>query len=129
MKLQQVMGEAPLPDWTPSVARLKMLFRKFKKGKASPDGITAEVLQNLLENQISKLADFVDDFDQNPYALMPAGLREVEHTLVPKRARPNMMTHLRPMAGLPAMKKALGYMWLQHASKLEFGFFQISFLP
>ena len=39
------------------------------------------------------------------------------------------MKQLRPIAGLPAVKKALGYRWLQHASELEFGSFQTGFLP
>ena len=126
--LQQVVGDAPLPDWSPSMARLKMLFRKLKKGKASPDGVTAEVLQSLPEVQISRLSDFVSELDQNPYVPLPAELREVEATLIPKRARPNLMKHLRPIAGLPAMNKALGYRWLQHASTMEFKSFQTGFV-
>ena len=73
------------------------------------------------------LMDFVDDLGQNPYALMPAGFGECEATLTPKRARPNMMKHFRPIGGLPAMK-ALGYRWLQHVSELKFGYFKTGFL-
>ena len=105
-----------------------MLFLKLKKGKASPDGLTAEVLQSMPNIQVSRLAEFVCALDQNPYMPLPAELREVEATLIPKRARPNLMKHLRPIAGLPAMKKALGYRWLQHASALEFSSFQTGFV-
>ena len=55
--------------------RLKMLSRKLKKGKASPDGMTAEVLQNMPENQVAKLVKFVNNLDQNPLMPMPAELR------------------------------------------------------
>ena len=58
-----------------------------------------------------KIVDFIANLDNNPLTLLPAGLRECEATLIPKKARPNQMTHLRPIATLPSMKKALGYRW------------------
>ena len=94
-----------------------MLFRKLKKAKASPDGITAEVLQNMPRTQVDKLIEFVINLDENPLMLMPVGLRECEATLIPKKARPNMMKHLRHIAALPSMKKALGYRWSGFTSR------------
>ena len=127
--LLQLTGKVPLPDWTPNAARLNMLLRKLKKGKVSPDGITAEVLQALPRAQVDKLIEFVVNLDDNPQMLLPAGLRACEATLIPKKARPNLMKHLRPIATLPSMKKALGYRWLQHASEMEYGSFQTGVLP
>ena len=60
------------------------------------------------ENQIAKLVKFVNNLDRDPLMPMPVELRECEATLIPKRARPNVMKHLRPIAGLHDMKQSVG---------------------
>lgn len=106
------------------------MFMKLNKVKGSPDGITAEVLQDMPDNLMSKLCVFLEAHDDDPLRPLPVELRESEATLIPKRARPNLMKHLRPIAGLHAMKKAMGYRWLQEAARaFEFGSFQSGFIP
>ena len=86
-------------------------------------------MQALPDVQVDKLVDFVKHLDENPMEALPAELREGESTLIPKKARPNKMKHLRPIANLPAMEKVIGYRWLQHAINLECHSFQTGILP
>ena len=47
-RLQHDEGPTYLPGWKLSVPRLRSMFKKLKKGRASPEGITAEILHNML---------------------------------------------------------------------------------
>ena len=75
MMLLHGYDSVQLPGWEPSVPILKPMFMKLKKGKASPDGITAEVLQNLPGNQVAKLDKFMKVIDNDPLMPLPAELR------------------------------------------------------
>ena len=77
-RLQHEEGPACLPGWELSVPRLKSMFMKMKKGKASPDGITAEILQTLQDKLVSKLGDFLKVHGDSPFNPLPEEFRASE---------------------------------------------------
>ena len=84
------------------------MFMDMKKGKAPPDGITAEILHNMPDKLVNQLYEFLRAHDDNPLKPLPEELRESEATLTPEKARPSRMKDLRPIAGLHAMKTNSG---------------------
>ena len=100
------------------------MFMKLNKTKASPDGITPEVLQNIADQLVNELCDFLNIHDDDPLRPLPEELIESEYTFIYNRAVPTNTKHLRPIAGLHAMR----YRWLQEAIVLEFGSFQTGFV-
>lgn len=96
-------------SWKMTIPKLKSLFAKLKKCKASSDGVTAEILQSLPDAQLRKIVNVMEQCNSDECDTLPDALGSSEIALIPERSRPGIMKDLRPIAGLHAMKKVLGY--------------------
>jgi hypothetical protein len=108
-------------------ASLDFALAKMKKGKGSHDGITAEMLQALPDG-------CKDDLARN-LALrcakldIPPAWCAAQISLVPKVIGAKSLANFRPIAGLVAMRKLLGYLWMSSLPRLTFGSIQTAFVP
>ena len=101
-------------------------LKKLKKGKNSPDGLTAEVLQNLPLEQRSRLSTEVT---RRMYTLeLPEEWFESTAALAPKTAGANTLAKYRPIASLSTTRKIFGYMFLASLPQLEFRSRQTAFV-
>ena len=106
---------------------LDKAMRKLKKGKNSPDGITAEMLQELppdarkaLEQNLAQRCTEMD---------FPVGWTRSAAILAPKVAAPASLAKYRPITCLCTMRKLLGYLWLASLPVLVFLTAQTAFVP
>ena len=101
-------------------------LKKLKKGKNSPDGLTAEVLQNLLLEQRSRLSTEVT---RRMCTLeLPEEWFESTAALAPKTAGANTLAKYRPIACLSTTRKIFGYMFLSSHPQLDFRSRQTAFV-
>ena len=108
-------------------ASLDFALSKLKKGKGSHDGISAEMLQALPDSCKDGL---VRNLAQRCALLdIPPAWCAAQITLVPKIIGARSLANFRPIAGLVAMRKLLGYLWLGSLPRLTFGSIQTAFVP
>ena len=99
---------------------------KLKRGKCSPDGITAEMLQAL--PPVPKAAMAKDMVRRCAFLDFPAEWSESSAILVPKVAGASELGKFRPIACLTTLRKLLGYMWLSALPALTFKTAQTAFI-
>jgi hypothetical protein len=100
---------------------------KLKKGKGSPDGLTAEILQELPDDCKSALAK--DLSARCAVFKFPEEWCRSATTLAPKTVGATSLSGFRPIAGLSAIRKLLGYVWLLLLPALTFISVQTAFIP
>ena len=94
-----------------SPKKLENVLKKLKNGKGSPDQITADVLKALPPERLEKLARSLSlmcwnmDFPEDWLCSLTV--------MAPKVVCATCLTKFRPIAGLCAMRKVLGYVWLK----------------
>jgi hypothetical protein len=121
-ELQHVEGFPLVPR-----ALLDKALMKLKKGKGSPDGLTAEVLQALPNDCKDKLAT---DLSSRCASLeIPKDWCRSLTSLAPKVLGATSLAKFRPIAGLCAMRKLLGYIWICLLPLLTFVSVQTAFVP
>ena len=108
-------------------ARLNQIFRKLKKGKASPDGITAEMLQALPDGTLETFAAFVAALLAS--LDIPSEWCQAFAILLPKVIGADSLTKFRPIACLPTMRKMMGYVFIRMLPPLRFDSLQTGFVP
>ncbi|CAE8637304.1 unnamed protein product [Polarella glacialis] len=108
-------------------AKLDKALGKLKKGKGSPDGLTAEVLQELPDDCKDKLA--ADLSHRCAILELPREWCRSLTTLAPKILGATSLAKFRPIAGLCAMRKLLGYIWIWSLPLLAFTSVQTAFVP
>ena len=89
-----------------SPKKLEGALNKLKSGKGSPDQITADVLKAVLPECLEKLA--------RSLSVVCWGMSFLEDwlcSLAPKVVGATCLTKFKPIAGLCAMLKILGYVW------------------
>ena len=92
-------------------------LKKLKKGKNSPDGLTAEILQNLLLEQRSMLSTEVT---RRMHTLeLPEEWFESTAALAPKTAGANSLAKYRPIASPSTTSKIFRYMFLSSLPQLD----------
>ena len=108
-------------------AKLDRALGKLKKNRGSPDGITAEILQAFPEDCKDKLAR---DLSRRCSVLeLPREWCRSHTSLAPKVIGATSLAKFRPIAGLCAMRKLLGYIWLWSLPLLTFSSVQTAFVP
>ena len=85
-------------------------LNKMKNGKGSPDQITADVLKALLPECLEKLARSLSMMCWE--MTFPEDCLGSLTVTAPKVVGATRLTKFRPIAGLCAMRKVLGYVWL-----------------
>jgi hypothetical protein len=118
-----------LDNGRPFVTRASLDFAlaKLKKGKGSHDGIPAEMLKALPD---SCKDDLVRNLALRCATLdIPPAWCAAQITLVPKVIGAKSLANFRPIAGLVAMRKLLGYLWMGSLPRLTFGSVQTAFVP
>ena len=110
-----------------SPKKLENVLKKLKNGKGSPDQITADVLKALPPECLEQLArslslmcwnmDFPDDW-----------LCSLT-VMAPKVVDATCLTKFWHIAGLCAMRKVLGYVWLKSLSPMRYESVQTAFVP
>ena len=102
-------------------------MRKLKNGKGSPDQITADVLKALPPECLEKLARSLSlmCWDMN----FPEDWLCSLTVMAPKMVGATCLTKFRPIAGLCAMRKVLGYVWLKSLPPLRYESVQTAFVP
>ena len=108
-------------------AKLDKALSKLKGGKSSPDGITAEVLKALP-------AECKDELRTNLVRRwrtleFPTEWTRSMTTLAPKVIGATTLAKFRPTAGLCAMRKLLGYIWMLSLPALTLVSAQTAFIP
>ena len=100
---------------------------RLKKGKSIPDGVTAEMLLALPEEQIVCLARNI----QNMFSSL--NFQEtwfrVVASLIPKKPHPRGLNEFRPISCLTTFRKLLGYIWLLKLPPLSWKTLQTAFIP
>ena len=100
---------------------------RMKKGKSSPDGVTAETLLALPEEQMVCLARNI----QNMFSLL--NFQEtwfrVVASLIPKKPHPRGVNEFRPISCLTTFRKLLAYIWLLKLLPLSRKTLQTAFIP
>ena len=105
---------------------LKKCLRKLKKGKGSPDGATAEILQALPEEVLSQ---FADELQKMFSSLTPRKWTKIIATLIPKVVGPKGLNEFRPLSSLCCVRKLIGYIWIETLpADLRWHTFQTAFL-
>ena len=101
-----------------SPKRLENVLKKLKNGKGSPDQITADVLKALPPECLEKLARSLSlmcwnmDFPEDWLCSLTV--------MAPKVVGATCLTKFRPIAGLCAMRKVLGYVWRKSFPPLRY---------
>ena len=94
-----------------SPKKLEHVLKKLKNGKGSPDQITADVLKALPPECLEQLARSLSlmcwnmDFPEDWLCSLTV--------MAPKVVGATCLTKFRPIAGLCAIRKDLGYVWLK----------------
>ena len=102
-------------------------LKRLKPGKASPDGLTAEVLRELPEQaRTSFAAELTRRFASLE---IPTDWTQVVASLIPKTAGAKVLTKFRPIASLTAVRKLWGYIWLMALPVISFLSLQTAFVP
>ena len=101
-------------------------LRKVKRGKSSPDGVTAEMLQALPPAPRASLAS--DIVRRCAYLDFPTEWMESTAAMAPKVVGATDLSKFRPIARLVTMRKVLGYMWLLSLPPLTFMTAQTAFI-
>ena len=102
------------------------MIRKLKKGKGSPDGITAEMFEALPEPALEKLTSF---FNKALLGLIfPQSWTTSQAVLIPKVIGAASLSKLRAIACLSTAKKIPGNIWMRMLPVLEFRSFQTGFV-
>ena len=120
--------------WTMGPRRLKsphvivwQCLARLKKGKSSPDGVTAEMLLALPEEQIVCLARNIQNmfsslnFQETWFRVMAS--------LIPQKPHPRGLNEFRPISCLTTFRKLLGYIWLLKLPPLSWKTLQTAFIP
>ena len=110
-----------------SPKKLENVLKKLKNGKGSPDQITADVLKALPPDCLEKLARSLSltCWDMN----FPEDWLCSLTVMAPKVVGATCLTKFRPRAGLCAMRKVLGYVWLKSLPPLRYESVQTAFVP
>ena len=110
-----------------SPRKLENVLKKLKNGKGSPDQITADVLKALPPACLEKLARSLSlmCWDMN----FPENWLCSLTVMAPKVVGATCLTKFRPTAGLCAMRKVLGYVWLKSLPPLKYESVQTAFVP
>ena len=104
---------------------LNHLLNKLRKGKDSPDGVTAEMCA-LPEDAKVALAEFFTKLLAS--LVIPGSWTTVRSRLIPKFIGGTDLDSFRAIACLPAARKLLGYVWLKMLPELNFDSFQTGFV-
>lgn len=107
--------------------KLDQALKKLKKSKGSPDGITAEMLLALPDESKNRLA--ADISHRCRSLTFPQEWMKSMTTLAPKVYGATKLANFRPIAGLCAMRKLLGYLWILSLPILTFLTLQTAFIP
>ena len=110
-----------------SPRRPENVLKKLKNGKGSPDQITADVLKALPPECLEKLARSLSlmCWDMN----FPEDWLCSLTMMAPKVVGATCLTKFRPIAGLCAMRKVLGYVWLKSLPPLKYESVQTALVP
>jgi hypothetical protein len=106
---------------------IEKAIMKLKRGKSSPDGVTAEMLQALPPAARTSMAS--DIVRRCAYLDFPAEWMESTAVMAPKVVGATDLSKFRPIACLTTMRKLLGYMWLLSLPPLTFKTAQTAFIP
>ena len=110
-----------------SLAALSAILKKLKRGKGSPDGITAEMYQALPEVALVHLNDFL--FRVLHSLDIPLEWCQTFAVLLQKTVGACSLAKYRPIASLPAIRKLFGYVFLRMLPPLKFVSLQTGFAP
>ena len=92
-------------------------LRRLHLGKSSPDGLTAEMLRQLPENELQKMAAAIQEmFRSLPFA---ASWTVITASLITKKEITRSLTDMRPISGLCHFRKMLGYLWMDALPPLQ----------
>ena len=110
-----------------SPKKLENDLKKLKNGKGSPDQITADVLKALPSECLEKLARSLSlmCWDRT----FPEKWLCSITVMAPKVVGATCLTKFRPIAGLCAMGKVSGYVWLKSLPPLKYESVQTAFVP
>ena len=110
-----------------SPKKLENVLKKLKNGKGPPDQITADVLKALPPERLEKLG--------RSLSLMCWDMTFPEDWLcsmtvmAPRVAGATCLIKFRPIAGLCAMRRVLGYVWLKSLPPMRHASVQTAFVP
>ena len=110
-----------------SPKKLENVLKKLKNGKGSPDQITADVLKALPPECLEKLARSLSLMCWNMD--FPEDWLCSSTVMAPKVVGATCLTKFRPTAGLCAMRKVLGYVWLKSLPPLRYESVQTAIVP
>jgi hypothetical protein len=106
--------------------RLSAALHKLRRGKGSPDGLTAEMYIALPPVALESLARF---FTMVLTMLaVPESWTKADAILLPKVVGATSLSKFRAIACLVAARKILGYLWMQMLPSLRFESFQTGFV-
>ena len=110
-----------------SPKKLQKVLKKLKNGKGSPEQITADVLKALPPECLEKLARSLSMMCWD--MTFPEDWLCSLTVMAPKVVGATCLTKFRPIAGLCAMRKVLGYVWLKSLPPLKYESVQTAFVP
>ena len=89
---------------------LERALKRLHLGKSSPDGLTAEMLRQLPESELLKMAAAIQEMFRS--LSFAASWTVITVSLVPKKEITRSLSDMRPISGLCHFRKLLGYFWM-----------------
>ena len=85
--------------------------------KSSPDGLTAEMLRQLPENELLKMAAAIQEMSRS--LSYEASWTVITASLIPKKEITRSLSDMRPISGLCHFRKLLGHLWMEAFPPLQ----------
>ena len=90
--------------------RLRRALKRLYLGKSSPDGLTAEILRQLPDDELSKMAAAIQEMFRS--LSFEASWTVITASCIPKKAVTRSLSVMCPISGLCHFRKLLGYIWM-----------------
>ena len=106
--------------WLRFVCDLPSLERALERlhlGKSSRDGLTAEMLRQLPENELLKMAAAIQEMFRS--LSFAASWTVITASLIPKKEITRSLSDMRPNSGFCNFRKLLGYLWMDALPPLQ----------
>ena len=87
---------------------LERALKRLHLGKSSPDGLTAEMLRQLPENELLKMAAAIQEMFRS--LSFATTWTVITASLIPKKEITKSLSDMRPISGLCHFRKLLGYL-------------------
>ena len=100
-------------DW-PSLQRA---LKRLHLVKSSPDGLTAEMLRQLPDNELLIMAAAIQEMFRS--LSFAANWTVITASLIPKKEITRSLSDMRPISGLCHFRKLLGYLWMDALPPLQ----------